>query len=322
MSVSTMIKQAEKSLGWGEPNPIHSWYGNRNGSYFKNGSTPWCNMAITYWAYHSGNYDAVCFGKDYAYTVYHAQEFQRRGRWHYGTDGIQPGDIIFFQWEGGSRSIGKIDHVGLVYKVTSSYIYCIEGNTGNRCVRKTRGKNSLVCGYGRPAYTGGGKVTNVSSSKAMTTFRSVKDQQKAVNDLGYSPKLVVDGIYGPKTEAGVKWLQKRVGCTMIDGEWGPETEKLYKKFTSKGQPAAPKTDAPPYPGYYFVYRGPNVPLKYNAQVKKWQQRMKDLGYSLAVDGYYGPESRGVCLKFQRAVFSQSKDHDGVVGPRTWAKSWD
>jgi peptidoglycan hydrolase-like protein with peptidoglycan-binding domain len=63
--------------------------------------------------------------------------------------------------------------------------------------------------------------------KPMTTVRGIKQQQEAVNALGYTPKLDVDGEWGPKTAAGVKWLQKKVGAG-VDGEWGAETERLFK----------------------------------------------------------------------------------------------
>ena len=40
-----------------------------------------------------------------------------------------------------------------------------------------------------------------------------------MNGLGYTPKLDVDGDWGPNTEAGVKWLQRKVGAD-VDGQWG------------------------------------------------------------------------------------------------------
>ncbi|QCW80528.1 N-acetylmuramoyl-L-alanine amidase [Streptomyces sp. S6] len=62
--------------------------------------------------------------------------------------------------------------------------------------------------------------------------RSVASQQKAVNSLGYTPPLDVDGITGPKTVAGVKWLQAKVGVT-ADGIWGPDTEAAYRAYTHR-----------------------------------------------------------------------------------------
>ena len=52
-----------------------------------------------------------------------------------------------------------------------------------------------------------------------------------MNGLGYTPKLVVDEDWGEKTEAGVKWLQGKIGAG-VDGQWGGETERKYVAFTT------------------------------------------------------------------------------------------
>jgi peptidoglycan hydrolase-like protein with peptidoglycan-binding domain len=45
--------------------------------------------------------------------------------------------------------------------------------------------------------------------------------QSILNQLGYNAGPV-DGIYGPKTEAGIKAFQKARGIT-VDGIYGPDT---------------------------------------------------------------------------------------------------
>lgn len=150
--VEDMIAAAIKTLGVGEHNGdntnyITAWYG-LNGQ-------PWCDQAVTYWAAHSGNYDAVCFGTKHAYTVEHAQKFADHGAWHAMThgvaaSGIRRGDVIFFDWAGGS-SIAGIDHVGIVESVSGSVVHTIEGNFGNRCGRFSRTVETIA-GYGRPKY--------------------------------------------------------------------------------------------------------------------------------------------------------------------------
>jgi cell wall-associated NlpC family hydrolase len=64
----------------------------------------------------------------------------------------------------------------------------------------------------------------------VTSIRGVKRQQQAVNGLDYTPALVVDDQWGPRTEAGVKWLQQKVGAAP-DGQWGKNTEAKYVAFT-------------------------------------------------------------------------------------------
>jgi cell wall-associated NlpC family hydrolase len=65
--------------------------------------------------------------------------------------------------------------------------------------------------------------------------RTVAEQQQAVNGLGYRPPLVVDNELGPKTKAGIKWLQRKVGATP-DGIWGPDTEAKYQAYIHGHRP--------------------------------------------------------------------------------------
>lgn len=154
MSAAGMLAEARKSLGLrGRPNYITRDYARRHGDAYLDAA--WCDMAITYWARHSGNTAAVLPGGDRAFTVWHAQDFQKAGRWHTGTsaevDRAKPGDIVFFDW-GASNSIGAIDHVGVVEKnLGGGRLQTIEGNTGDACLRRVRSA-SVIAGYGRPAY--------------------------------------------------------------------------------------------------------------------------------------------------------------------------
>lgn len=127
-------------------NFITEWYGMDG---------PWCDMTISYAAYHSGNAGGVCFGTKHAYTVEHAERFAEHNAWHPMThgvaaSGIRRGDIVFFDWSGGT-AISGIDHVGLVESVSGSVVHTIEGNVSNVCQRLSRTVESIA-GYGRPVY--------------------------------------------------------------------------------------------------------------------------------------------------------------------------
>ncbi|MCE7081570.1 peptidoglycan-binding domain-containing protein [Streptomyces sp. ST2-7A] len=71
---------------------------------------------------------------------------------------------------------------------------------------------------------------------------------------------------------------------------------------------------PPWPGVYFRY----PPVTSHSSVRTWQQRMRDRGWSITVDGHYGAGSREVCLAFQR---EKRLTVDGIVGPATWDAAW-
>lgn len=153
---AAMVAEARKHLGLGEPNFIQAWYRKRNGAAFS-GNWSWCDAFVTYCAVQSGNYQAVCHGRDYALTTAHARRFQAAGEWHAGTrsnvNRCQPGDVVFFDW-GGSDSVDNIDHVGIVEKpLGGGNVQTIEGNTSDRCLRRER-SYAVIAGYGRPKYAG------------------------------------------------------------------------------------------------------------------------------------------------------------------------
>lgn len=80
--------------------------------------------------------------------------FKNKGRLH--TSNPQPGDVIFFY----SSDKSSIAHTGLVYKVDSSKVYTIEGNTsgasgviangGGVCNKSYSLSHDRIAGYGRP----------------------------------------------------------------------------------------------------------------------------------------------------------------------------
>ena len=76
----------------------------------------------------------------------------------------------------------------------------------------------------------------------MSNFNSnqsvVSQTQTAINAAGYSPALTVDGSYGPKTAAGVKWFQSLHGLT-ADGIIGDQTVAATIAPAPSGSPASP-----------------------------------------------------------------------------------
>jgi hypothetical protein len=240
-----MLAQARATLGLGESpagsnhNKITVWY---NDQIDRIGNGPWCAMAVTYWAGHSSNLPAIFAGKGigYSYTVYHAQKFQKQGRWHSGTSGIKPGDVVFYDWSG-TRSIGKIDHVGVVEKVSGGTIYTIEGNASDRCKRVAR-DHTYIVGYGRPAYTSSPPPSKPQADKPATVHAPsgypllrrgakgtrVKQLQLAlVKAAERLPRYGSDGDFGAETEKAVRSFQGKHHCT-VDGVYGPQTAKALK----------------------------------------------------------------------------------------------
>ncbi|KAB2362890.1 peptidoglycan-binding protein [Actinomadura montaniterrae] len=227
MTAASMLAEARKSLGMsGRPNTITKEYAARHGDEFLNAS--WCDMAVTYWARHSGNASAVLPGGDRAYTVWHAQDFQKAGRWHAGTtaqvDAAKPGDIVFFDW-GASNTVSAIDHVGVVEKALGGgRVQTIEGNTSDACKRKVRGAD-VIAGYGRPDYSGDDWTEAIVNKLPQVSKGDTGEHVESVQGLLLArshPEVAVNGEFDATTEAAVKAVQKWGGVT-ADGIVGPDT---------------------------------------------------------------------------------------------------
>ncbi|SEG75431.1 CHAP domain-containing protein [Thermomonospora echinospora] len=236
-TASGMLAAARASLGMtGRPNTITRDYAARHGGEFLRAA--WCDMAVTYWARQSGNRAAVLPGGDRAYTVWHAQDFQKIGRWHTGTtanvDRARPGDIVFFDW-GASNSVGAIDHVGVVEKVLGGgRLQTIEGNTGDAVKRRVRSA-SVIAGYGRPAYGSGDGGEPAPPKPGTPAPRwpgryitqppvmvgdDVRQWQARMRERGWH--ITVDGAYGPRSEEVCRAFQEEKGLE-VDGIVGPQT---------------------------------------------------------------------------------------------------
>jgi hypothetical protein len=61
---------------------------------------------------------------------------------------------------------------------------------------------------------------------------------------------------------------------------------------------------------YYASDQPNVTT--------WQAQMSRRGWTISVDGQYGPQSEGVCRQYQA---EKGLAVDGLVGPQTWGTSW-
>lgn len=106
-----------------------------------------------------------------------------------------------------------------------------------------------------------------------------------------------------------------LGMTGFDEDhgWGLIDPKPLAAAVAKA--AATTVHAPPF-------RGRNLrhpPLTVGDDVHLWQERMVQRGSTLGVDGKYGPQSKQACTQFQQL---QSLQPDGIVGPVTWAASWE
>ncbi len=231
--------------------------------------------------------------------TYSAMYYKQRGQFHKTP---MVGDQIFF----GNAS--ESTHTGLVWKVDSSKVYTIEGNTsgasgvvangGGVCRKSYSLTYSKIYGYGRPAYgdstavitpTTTLKPTTNSSASAKISGRidTTKEVQIWLNQ-NYSAGLTLDGLYGDSTKAAlVKVLQKAIGVE-ADGEYGRITNAAVKILRQGDESEA---------------------------VKALQGLLVCNGYTLAyVDGEFGTGTKTSVIQYRRKM---GLEVDGEAGKETF-----
>jgi peptidoglycan hydrolase-like protein with peptidoglycan-binding domain len=146
--------------------------------------------------------------------------------------------------------------------------------------------------------------------------QDVRTWQGRVRQRGWG-NVVVDGAYGPISEGACRQVQQ-IARLSVDGRVGPNTWPATWR-DSAGPPGATPAPQPPAGGAAWpgrILRQP--PIMRGDDVRRWQQRMRDRGWTIAVDGAYGPQSERVCREFQRRFNLQV---DGRVGPITWGRAF-
>lgn len=127
---------------------------------------------------------------------------------------------------------------------------------------------------------------------------------------GAGHRLVVDGIFGPDTEAATRAFQRQLGVE-VDGIVGPATHQATARLLAWLAAARPIPAVPPFAG--TVRRGSTGPT-----VRAVQARLRARGWPIANDGIYGPATTNLVRRFQS---QQHLTVDGIVGPVTWRALW-
>jgi len=258
--LNTVIKIAESQVGYLEKktnanlddftaNAGKNNYTKYNREYLKwkaGGAQPmqWCAAFVSWCfveAYGLDTAKKLLCGNVHCYTPYGAKYFKDKNRYIKRGEGApKPGDVVFFY----SSSKGRIGHVGIVYNVTSSRVYTIEGNTSGASALVTNGggvckksyalTSTYIDGYGRPDY-------DSTDSVVVKTYKlgdrllekgckgnDVKELQEALIKLGYLAADQADGDFGSITESAVKKFQAANGC-IIDGQYGANSHDAMSK---------------------------------------------------------------------------------------------
>lgn len=127
----------------------------------------------------------------------------------------------------------------------------------------------------KPKPTAGTKNKHLSKAQ-------VKNVQKALQSMGYY-KGAIDGVAGPVTEEAIEYYQMRqlFGKLVVDGVWGPKTEAHYK-WVKTLQTAMNK-----WKGTTLAVDG-DFGKRTKARVEELMERNHGRAYKGAIDAIPGP----------------------------------
>ncbi|MCL1964998.1 MAG: peptidoglycan-binding protein [Firmicutes bacterium] len=168
------------------------------------------------------------------------------------------------------------------------------------------------------------KPTDDGTLRKGSTGTAVRQLQQRLKDLGYYTGSV-DGDFGAGTESALRAFQKQNGLT-ADGVVGQRTLTTLNSSNAKAKPKAasaptraayatsrptPKTYTPSTNSKYKTLQKGSA---HTSDVKRLQQRLKDLGYyNGSVSGVYDDATEAAVVAFQRR---NGEWVDGVAGEDT------
>jgi len=154
---------------------------------------------------------------------------------------------------------------------------------------------------------GANTVTTSTTLKSGAKGEAVKELQRRLKELGYYNNAI-DGDYGAKTVVAVKAFQKKNGLT-ADGVAGSSTLKKLNSSSAVKAGTTTNTTTTTTDGLKSGDKG--------AEVKKLQERLKELGYyTSAIDSDYGSKTIAAVKAFQK---KNGLTADGVAGSATMKK---
>lgn len=195
------------------------------------------------------------------YTPTGSNAFKKKNRYiKRGSGKPKRGDVIYFF----NSTKGRIGHVGIVYRVTSSKVYTIEGNTSGASTLVTNGggvkkksyslTSTYIDGYGSVDYSvitgdiGEAPATLKLGDRELKNYTEgpdVKELQETLISMGYDcGSFGADGEYGDCTEMAVRAFQKDTGVK-VNGKYDADTHKALMAVLDKQ-----KSDAEPEKAKY------------------------------------------------------------------------
>lgn len=307
------------------------------GKWYGFDGVPWCAIGVSWVLAHAGLWFGI-HGPRTAWVPDYRVWARARDRWSPGTSDVRLGDIVCFR--GGQ-------HVEIVVRTQGDRFWTVGFNTSWKgqggsfsngwYVAENERTHDTVDGTLHPFYG----VTETMVKAAQKTVGAKEDgdlgpvTMRALKVWQAANGLTPDGIPGANTYAAMAG----------DAPAVPAGGTSVPAVKNDGEEPA-KLTAPPFPlprrtGQLCYYGQPSGPItsvsgrgrnslvpgdvvKVNGRWKSkgleaWQARMRERGYSLAVDGRFGDETEHIVRYFQGLVGLKV---DGKIGPATWAAAWE
>lgn len=141
--INKILNIARAELGYKEGSNNNTKYGADYGLNYN----PWCQMFIWWIAQKAGIGEDIIPKTASCPTAY--RWFTSRNKEIVSHSQAQPGDIVFFQWNGSKNA----DHVGIVETVQNGIMTTIEGNKNDAVERRqVNVNNSCIFAICRPTY--------------------------------------------------------------------------------------------------------------------------------------------------------------------------
>lgn len=200
--------------------------------------------------------------------------------------------------------------------------YCLDG--AGLPLKITTKKGFAYCPFGVNWFKKEGLWLKNTSTPQPGDIVFYDWQRNGVSDhVGIVEKVLANGqiqaIEGNTSDRsqgnGGRVMRKTRAGSLIQGYGRPPYDGKPLVSSSKLTSQGP---FPSWPGDYISLTSP--PME-SADIRVWQQCMKDRGYNIEVDGVYGEASEECCKELQRKSNFEEEEVDGVIGPKTWNASW-
>lgn len=188
LGADAIIAIAESQVGTAE-SPANSGNVKYNTAYWGHpvsGNFPWC-CTFVWWVFNQAGASALFNGGEKtAYCPTLMSYYRANGQSIDKNADPEPGDIVFFNWNGKSNA----QHVGIVAGVDGDKIITIEGNTSNSnnanggsVMKRVRSRNCII-GFARPHYPyeyDSSTVIDMSKYNDSTDYKSMASSGSSTN---------------------------------------------------------------------------------------------------------------------------------------------